>query len=703
MGLMTKLRDKTHIILIILVVAFLATIVFEWGMNYLGLKGEQNVPLGIVNGKDISYTDFENRMQFATEQQKQQTGEDPDETTVAAIRDQVWDQMVTEVLAQQEIERLGIKVTNQEILNWVYNSPQTLPDQIRKNFIDSTGQFNMQVYQQALSTKTPEVEKFWSQVEDYLRQLLLSQKLQSVITSAVRVPEADVLQKYKDDNIFASFSYVFLDANSVPDAQVQVTDQDMKAYYDKNKDDFRTEEAVKLKYVLFSDAATADDSLLAEKQLKALTKELKKFDAKDSNSISFVNTNSLTKYNDGYVKPNELSPEVSSFLFAAKKDSISDVIKASDGYHLVRLLDSKDGDDVFINASHILINFGTDTNAAKVKADEIYKRLKAGEDFATLASQISDDPGSKVKGGNLGWFTKGAMVKEFEEAAMNGKVGEILAPVKSQFGYHIIKVLDRQKKIFKLVDIKKVVKPSSKTTDAVRKRAEDFTFITKKGNYDEEAAKINMKVVEVPPITKTSFIPGAGQNKTVSNFGFNGQKGDISDPIKIQGGYAVYYIAEKIPAGYMNFEEIKNTAVLPRVKLEKKLDMLKQQAADLRSKVAGNDLNSLKNVNAQITVQTADSVSVAKPAPQIGTDPDFNNAVFKMQNGQLSDPIRTQRGYYIVQMKNITPFDQNNFASKSESIMNALLTQKKQSIVQDWITNLKDRAVIVDNRERFFR
>ncbi len=703
MGLMNKLRDKTHIILIILVVAFLATIVFEWGMNYLGLKGEQNVPLGSVNGKDINYTDFENRLQFALDQQKQQGGEDPDEATIGMIRDQVWDQMVTEILAQQEIERLGIRVTNQEILNWVYNSPQTLPEQIRKNFIDSTGQFNMQVYQQALATKTPEVTKFWAQVEDYLRQILLSQKLQSVITSAVRVPEADVLQKYKDDNIFASFNYVFLDANSVQDATVQVSDEEMKAYFDKNKDEFKTEEAAKLKYVLFSDASTLDDSVSTEKQLRALTKELKKFDAKDSNSLSFVNSNSLTKYNDNFVKPNELSAEVTQFLFNAKKDSVSDVIKATDGYHLVRLLDSKEGEDVFVNASHILINFGTDTNGAKAKADAIYKRLKAGEDFATLASQLSDDPGSKVKGGNLGWFTKGAMVKEFEEASMNGKVGEVLAPVKSQFGYHIIKVLDRQKKLFKVVDIKKTVKASSKTTDAVRKRAEDFTFITKKGNYDEEAAKINLKVVEVPPITKTSFIPGAGQNKTVTNFAFNEKKGTISDPIKIQGGYAVYYIADKIPAGYMNFEEIKTTAVLPKVKMEKKLDMLKQQAVDLRGKITGNDLNSLKNVNAQINIITADSVSVGKPNPQIGADQEFNNVVYKMQNGQLSDPIRTQRGYYIVQMKNITPFDQNSFTAKSESIRTALLTQKKQTIVQDWITNLKDRAVIVDNRERFFR
>lgn len=190
-GLMNRMRDKTHIILIILVLAFLATIVFEWGMNYLGLRGGQTVEFGSVNGQEITYTEFESQMQMAVQQQKQQTGDDPDDATMQMIRDQVWDQMVTQIIIQQEIQKLGIRVTDQEILNWVYNSPQTLPDPIKRNFIDSTGTFNMTVYQQALSTKTPEVTKFWSQVETYLKQLLLSQKLQSVITGTIRVSESD--------------------------------------------------------------------------------------------------------------------------------------------------------------------------------------------------------------------------------------------------------------------------------------------------------------------------------------------------------------------------------------------------------------------------------------------------------------------------------------------------------------------------------
>lgn len=703
MGLMNKLRDKTHIILIILILAFLATIVFEWGMDYLGLRGGQVTELGSVNGQEIKYADFESQVNFAIEQQRQQTGEDPDENVVNMIRDQVWDQLVTQILAEQEIKRLGITVTNQEILNWVYNSPQTLPEPIKKNFIDSTGQFNMSVYQQALATKTPEIQKFWAQVEEYLKQTLLSQKLQSVITGTVRVTEYEVLQKFKDENIKASFDYVFLDINSIQDNQINITDEDLKAYYDAHKDQFKRDEAAKLKYIVFSDAATMDDTISTEKQTRALLKDFKKFNPADSTTWAVVNDNSAAKYVDKFSKPNEIPTEVASFLFTAPKDSISDIIRSADGIHMVRLLDSKEGTETYSNASHILVNFGTDTNAAKLKAEQLMQRIKSGEDFTKIAAENSDDPSNKFKGGDLGWFGKGAMVKEFDEAVNNAAIGDLVGPIKTSFGFHIIKVKGRQNKEFKYADIKKIIKQSAKTKDIARKKAEDFAFVAKNGNFDEEAKKLGIQVVDIPNfVTKGAFIPGAGQNQTISKFALKEKKGSMSDPIKIQTGYAIYVITDKFPEGYMSFDEVKASTLPQLVRQEKKLDLLKQQTTDLKNKISG-DLNSIKNFNPSLSVQSADTVSIAAPNPQIGNDFDFNNAVFKMQNGQISEPIRTARGYYIVRMKNITSYDQAKFQQDYETIKTGLVAQKKQSITQDWLAELKDKAVIVDNRDKFFR
>ncbi len=703
MGLMNKLRDKTHIILIVLILAFLATIVFEWGMDYLGVRSGQVTELGSVNGQEIKYADFENQVNFAIDQQRQQTGEDPDENVVNMIRDQVWDQLVTQILAEQEIKRLGITVTNQEILNWVYNSPQTLPEPIKRNFIDSTGQFNMSVYQQALATKTPEIQKFWAQVEEYLKQTLLSQKLQSVITGTVRVTEYEVLQKFKDENIKASFDFVFMDINSVQDNQVNITDGDLKTYYDAHKDQFKRDEAAKIKYIVFSDAATMDDTVSTEKQMMALIKDFKKFNPADSTTWAVVNDNSTAKFVDKFSKPNEIPADVIAFLYSAPKDSISGVIKADDGFHMVKLLDTKEGTETFSNAAHILINFGTDTNAAKLKAEQLMQRIKAGEDFSKVAAENSDDPSNKFKGGDLGWFGKGAMVKEFDDAVNNASPGDIIGPVKSTYGFHLIKVKAKQNKEFKYADIKKSVKPSAKTKDIARKKAEDFAFIAKDGNFDEEAKKLGIPVVDVPNfITKGAFIPGAGQNQAITKFALTEKKGSMSDPIKTQTGYAIYVITDKFPEGYMSFDEVKATTLPQLVKQEKKLDLLKQQSADLKGKISG-DLNSLKNLNPAISVQHADTVSIAAPSPLIGNDFDFNNAVFKLQNGQISEPIRTAKGYYIVHMKNISNYDQAKFQQEYENIKTGLIAQKKQTITQDWLAELKEKAVIVDNRDKFFR
>jgi peptidyl-prolyl cis-trans isomerase SurA len=149
------------------------------------------------------------------------------------------------------------------------------------------------------------------------------------------------------------------------------------------------------------------------------------------------------------------------------------------------------------------------------------------------------------------------MVKEFEDAAMNTPIGSITVPVKSQFGFHIIKVVDKRKKEFKAAVIKKAVKPSARSKDIARKKAEDFAFISRKGNFEEEAKKINLPVLDIPMVSKGSFIPVIGNNTSITKFALDKGKGGVSDPIKIQNGYAVYYIVEKLPAGYMSFEEVK--------------------------------------------------------------------------------------------------------------------------------------------------
>jgi parvulin-like peptidyl-prolyl isomerase len=107
-------------------------------------------------------------------------------------------------------------------------------------------------------------------------------------------------------------------------------------------------------------------------------------------------------------------------------------------------------------------------------------------------------------------------------------------------------------------------------------------------------------------------------------------------------------------------------------------------------------------MNPAAVIKSVDSFSVANPK-EVGSDFEFTNALFRLQDGQVSEPIRTQKGYYLVKMKRMTPFDQQKYAAESETIRQTLTMQKKQAIVQEWITELKENAAIVDNRDKFFR
>ncbi|MDZ4711902.1 MAG: peptidylprolyl isomerase [bacterium] len=703
-GIMNKMRDKMPLIIIILIIAFLATIVFEWGMNYMGVSGG-NEAFAKINSREVSYQEFERIVQQQIESTRQQNpNQEVDEATINQIRDQVWNSLVSQTISQQAIEKYGIQVSDKEILDWIYTRPETLPDPIKKNFMDSTGVFNPGFYQQALTMKTKEASQFWNQVENYLRETLLSEKLQSIITEGAIITEGDVMEKYKNDNIMANFNYVLLDLNSITDTnQFAVSDQDLKNFYDKNKEEFKQFESAKLKYVNFPEKATAEDSTLVVKELEALKKDLVKATVEDSSLIRLVNENSTTPWNAEFQKTNSLDPKITAFLFSAKPGDISNVEMTNNGVQVAKLLDSKEGEDLYVNSSHILINFGTDTAAAKKKAEDIFNRVKNGENINELASQLSDDPSAKSNKGDLGWFTKGAMVKEFEEASFNGNIGDVVGPVKTSFGFHIIKVMGKEKKEFKVALISKTVGPSSRSKQLIKKKAEDFYANLKNGqNFDTLAKQGNLQVQTSSDIGKDGQVPLAGNNKKVLNLVFENKVNFYTEPVKIQDGYAIFETVEKKPEGYLNFDSIKVSIVKPKVVNEKKFAILSGVANDVEGKIKNGDLNSLTEVSPQYVVQTSDSFTVTKTDKNIGPDFALSTAIMNMKPGEISKPIKGSKGYYIVKLNSITEFNQQDYVLKAPAIYKELLSAKKQSVVSDWLAKMQSEAEIVDNRDKYF-
>lgn len=705
-GIMNRMRDKMPVIIIFIIVAFLGTIIFEWGMNYLGISGTGRVPFATINGEEITYQEYaENLNNQLKSIQEQNGGKEIDDKTMEQMREQVWNSLVQRKLIQQEIEKLGVQVSKDEVKDWVYQRPETLPQWLKNFFTDSTGVFRTDMMYQTLQDKRPEITKAWADIEKELYLQLEFEKFQNVISSSVVITEGEVLQKYKDENIFANFEFILLSTNTITDTTINnVSEEELRAYYEEHKNEFRQEEAVRLKYVIFQEFPSPEDSAFVGKQLTTLVEDLKTSQIEDSSLIKLVNDNSEVDFNNEFRKASDFQMNTLNFLFGAKVDSVSGVIIDMDAYRIVRLLESKEGTEEFVNADHILVNLtNQDSAGAKVKADEILKKIKSGQDFNELAATLSDDPTAKQNRGQLGWFNKGRMVKEFEDAVFKAKTGDIIGPVKTQFGYHIIKLKGRSSKEFRAAEIKKTVNVSEITRNAIRNRAMDYWKDLDAGiKFDSVASIFKMQVSQTPEITKSSgMIPGAGQNKALFNFAFKNKVGSFIEPVKVQGGYGVYEIIDKIPEGYKNFDSIKNGMIKPLVVQQKIFERLKQAATDLKARIQGGNMMSLKGLYSMYNFDVADSVSVSKPNAIIGVDYGFFNAAFKLQNGEISEPIRGNNGYYIVKMLNITPFNEQDYIAKASEIRKQLMAMKQQSAIQEFMTKLQNDADIEDNRELY--
>lgn len=239
MPLMTRMRDNMPAIIIFLVFAFILTIIFEWGMDYLGLSSQSQEYVGVINDRNINYQEFVELVRERSEQQKTQTGKEPDENELNRIRDEVWNSLVTQTLIDEEIQRLGIEVPDQEIVDWVKG--ENPPEFLHRQFVDSAGNFNRAAYESAISD--PRNKEIWIRVEEGLKKQRMQEKLQSIVLAGVRVSETEIFQKFSDQNLKLSADYIFFDPNKfVTDEEANVTDSDIEKFYNENSSEYKVED-----------------------------------------------------------------------------------------------------------------------------------------------------------------------------------------------------------------------------------------------------------------------------------------------------------------------------------------------------------------------------------------------------------------------------------------------------------------------------
>lgn len=723
MGTMEKMRRTSPYLLALFVIIFVGFMVasdIDFSSIIQHSTNPQTAEIGKVNDEVILYREFEAKVQEQIDQQKQQAGEEGFDIDYNQIRSSIWSQTIEDLLIKQQAKNTGLFVSDNEVLDILFDNP---PDYLKKPFTDSTGKFLADQYYEIITKpdiifqRLPQdmsqeekkniVETFKKdliKIEQFLRDEKLREGLRNLISLATSfISPTYARTKYIEENSRANASFIRLDINSIPDAQIKVSDAEIQNYYDKNKRFYPQKPKRKLKFVTFNLVPSDKDTAVANKNISKINNALLEaptFEEKDT-----VFTRKAMEFQGEtieYTNMNDLKPDVLPYLSTAKVRQVIGPVYLRDAIYFFRVDDKRSGDNPVVKASHILINFDTNKDSAKSEAEKILKRAKSGEDFAELAKKYSQDKGSGMQGGDLGYFGKGKMVKPFEDAAFSASVGSIVGPVESQFGYHIIKVTDKQATEIKYSQIMIQPEISRATLRNINRNAKDFKTRVEEGTpFDSVAKYYNLIARETDFFDRDRPVLGSNY---LSSLAFEESVGKVLEPVEIKGqGIVVAQIIDSRQVGFAPLVDIKDKikATLTRVK---KLDALKPKADEL--------YNKIKN-----TTSLANAADLAKPyevtvvndiinngiVPGFGQDIAFTNKVFILPLNKISEPIRGEAGYYIVEVHSRTIPDEKTVNTNLPEYLKNLNNAAKSMGYYQWFQKIKEDANIEDYRFKFFK
>jgi len=545
------------------------------------------------------------------------------------LKGKALDQLIRIYLMRQEARRLGLRVSDAEVRAAIAHVPA----------FQQNGTFSKDLYLRVLRANRLSPGDYEASKE----QELLVDKLQNLILGGVNVSEAEVHDRYRLDNEQVNLRFIKFDAATF-DPQVQLSDEDLQAYYDKNREAFREPEKVRIEYVLFEADKFAGQVQVSDAEVKTYYDE----------------------HSAEYEKPEE------------------------------------------VHARHILFRLAPGATAeekAKVRkrAEEVLAKLKAGADFATLAKQYSEDA-SAAQGGDLGTFSRGKMVAPFEAAAFSLAPGEISDLVESQFGFHIIKVESKEPAHTQTLEEARPQIVSVLTQEKARALASDHADAarTKVAGGEALAAVAEasgLSVAAPPPFGQNEAIVGLGRNADITKAAFAATAGDVGPVIETPKGFVVFRVAERLPSHVPDL-----TAIRDRVELaarNERAAALAKSAADaaLAELQKHPDLDAVARAQ-QLTVEQTGAFSRSATAiPKLGALPDLKKEAFQLTADKPVAPAvySVPGGSVVVVLKERIPADDAKFTSEKDTLMKQAEERAKSQVLEQFFNSLIARASIQRN------
>ncbi len=690
MGAMNKLRENTGVILWILVLSFGVI----WTLQDSDVFKAMNRPtqnVAMVNGESISNQEYNNAVERQRQRFQQRMEGDMTPRMQEMMRKQAYDQLVNNALLEQEMKRLGITVTDSEVEQMVFGeNPHPL---IRRQFADSTGQINYQLLNNM--AQNPQMKERWLKLEQVLRKQRRQQKMSSLVQSTIFVSEKDVEEYHRRQNASASVQYVALRYASVPDDSISVSESDLRSYYDNNQEDFKRKKTLTLDYVTLSKTPTAEDTTVVFQDLK---RNRDQFAEAEDDSLFLARNSSERPFSSDYQTPPEMEDVIADSVFADPTPGrIVGPLPAGGLAHLVKIRDTKPAEKDYLHASHILLKSNEEDSALRERLQSIRDSIESGAaSFDKMARRYSEDQ-SASEGGDLGWFERGTMVDRFEEAAFGASAGDLVGPVKSEFGYHLIRVHQKMSQAAQIADLAFSLEPGQSTLSDKENTLKDIAFYAEEeGNsFKQEAKNRDLTVQTVQAEANQESLPGIGQSQAFSSFMEEAETGEMSDAIELQDKFVLLKVTDVKPEGYRPFDEVKSQ-IRPQVELQKKKTV---QVRRMRNAVQQTSFQQLPQaLSTQLRSKSSVTFST-ETAPGIGRDPAFSGTVFGLDEGETSRVVEGENAAFVVRvtsMQEPPPLT----AAKRQQLRQQLMKQRQKEVSQQWIAALKEDATIEDQRSR---
>lgn len=694
MAILQKTREKAGMaVSIIIALALLSFIIdpqtLETAFNAMSSRND----VGVINGKTISYLDFQQDVDKFTTINEMVTGSSAQsEQQQEQVRNAAWQSLLDRYLFVKNAKAAGIRVGEEEMKDLLAGDMISPVVSQNPAFMDENGNFSKDALQNLINNisqdQTGRLKEYWNYIQNTVYTQQFYAKYGSLFTNSNFQNPLMLRRAIAENNNTTNVDFVIV-PNYGMDTTVKVSGDEIRKYYESHKNMFKQNASRDMEYVVFEvKPSEADINATNE----AMGKVYDEFSTTD-NMKSFLARNSEKSLNEYWYKAGELSTVnsgISEFV-DANAQGTSPIVSDNNVFYAARIMATTQiPDSVYVR--HILLQGATET-----KADSLLNVLVKGENFSNVAASYSADTRSAADGeqGNVGWMTQTYMIPGFE-SVLTAQVGKPYI-VKTQYGTHIVEVAKRTAPVAKkqVAILEKTALASGETFNSYYAQASKFSKIAA-GKYNNYKAAVDsmglyshpMKVTEA-----TSSYGSISQAKEVTRWVFDNKVGKVSEIITVNNNYLFVATVTGIhKEGIAKIDEVKE-AIRQQLYAQKASE---KAAADIAQKIKGiSDLQAIADT-LHSSVSTGVDVRFASLAGQ-GLDPKFIGAASVAPEGKICGPVAGTIGTYIFK---VNSRDTGSFYTEDDA-RNAA-TQMNNYTTQMILPVMMMESDVRDHRARFY-